>query len=153
MKKTLMMRLWPDGFTLNRIWPGHDKTRDGQVRALLSVCFPGVVFDDPPLDRMKYVAALFSNADCPRLAAIACQHGKLRTGGAADYLRRNELAWVATHPDFRGRGLGEALCRFIVGEIQRCGCPQAFVTMNPVTPGAERLYKRLGFIEKLGLNR
>ncbi|GAA3133792.1 hypothetical protein GCM10010466_25500 [Planomonospora alba] len=53
------------------------------------------------------------------------------------------VAGVATAPAFRGRGLGEAVCRFVVGELA-AGHGRVALMVDSDNAGAIRVYERLG---------
>lgn len=76
----------------------------------------------------------------------------LREGGrlvamAGERLRLDgytEISAVCTHPDVRGRGLGEALVRAVAAPIQRAG-DVAFLHVATTNEPAIAIYERLGF--------
>jgi GNAT superfamily N-acetyltransferase len=47
--------------------------------------------------------------------------------------------------DRRGRGLGEELMRWVIGEAKRRGCSLVQLTSNASRADAHRFYERLGF--------
>ena len=71
-----------------------------------------------------------------RLVAMAGQ--RMRVPGLA------ELSGLCTHPEFRGRGLGRLLFRFVAGEISARG-ETAFLHAFATNTPAIALYEALGF--------
>ena len=67
--------------------------------------------------------------------------GRLTLG----YGERGEalIAWVATRPEARGRGVGTAVMRFLLAAADEAGEPT--VVLNAQTH-ADRFYRRLGFV-------
>ena len=53
---------------------------------------------------------------------------------------------VIVEPAFRGRGIGEAMMRWAIGEACRRGCFRIQLTSNKVRKRAHRFYERLGFV-------
>ncbi|KQS93930.1 MULTISPECIES: GNAT family N-acetyltransferase [unclassified Rhizobium] len=52
---------------------------------------------------------------------------------------------VQTREDMCGRGIGEAMMRFAVGEAQRLGLSKVQLTSNGKRKDAHRFYERVGF--------
>jgi ribosomal-protein-alanine N-acetyltransferase len=59
---------------------------------------------------------------------------------------------VAFHPDFRGRGLGEALTRHVIDKVRKAGATFVTLEVRPSNTPAVSLYKKLGF-EILGTRK
>jgi ribosomal-protein-alanine N-acetyltransferase len=59
---------------------------------------------------------------------------------------------IAFHPDFRGRGLGEALTRHVIGKVRKAGATFMTLEVRPSNVPAVALYKKLGF-EILGTRK
>jgi ribosomal-protein-alanine N-acetyltransferase len=59
---------------------------------------------------------------------------------------------IAFHPDYRGRGLGEALTRHIIEKVRKAGATFVTLEVRPSNTPAVRLYKKLGF-EILGTRK
>jgi GNAT superfamily N-acetyltransferase len=53
---------------------------------------------------------------------------------------------VIVEPSFRGRGIGEAMMRWAIGEARRRGCFRIQLTSNKVRKRAHRFYERLDFV-------
>ncbi|HUB60112.1 MAG TPA: N-acetyltransferase [Puia sp.] len=58
-----------------------------------------------------------------------------------------ELTKMAVHPDFRGKGLGEALCRAALERARTLGAQQVILYSHTSLGPAIRLYQKLGFKE------
>jgi ribosomal-protein-alanine N-acetyltransferase len=56
-----------------------------------------------------------------------------------------QISNFAIHPDFRGKGIGEAVMRRIIKAIQRDGGVYVFLEVRPSNLSARSLYKKLGF--------
>ena len=52
---------------------------------------------------------------------------------------------VAVLPLYRGRGMGSAVLRHVLGEARRLGATRATLEVRASNEGARRLYERLGF--------
>jgi [ribosomal protein S18]-alanine N-acetyltransferase len=52
---------------------------------------------------------------------------------------------VAVHPDFRGKGIGEAAMRLVLKEIREKGAVFATLEVRVSNTAATRLYEKLGF--------
>ena len=52
---------------------------------------------------------------------------------------------IAIHPDFRGRGLGEALMRHVIEKVRARGATFMTLEVRRSNAGAVALYKKLGF--------
>ena len=51
---------------------------------------------------------------------------------------------IVIHPDFRGRGLGGRLVRFLIAELRKSGTGWIGIV---AVPGKEEFYRKLGFTE------
>ncbi len=56
-----------------------------------------------------------------------------------------QISNFAIHPDFRGKGIGEAVMRRIIKAIQRDGGVYVFLEVRPSNLSARSLYNKLGF--------
>jgi len=52
---------------------------------------------------------------------------------------------VAVHPDFRGRGVGEALMRHVIDKVRESGATFVTLEVRVSNTPAVTLYKKLGF--------
>lgn len=58
-----------------------------------------------------------------------------------------ELTKMIVHPDFRGKGLGEALCRAIVARAEAMGAGRVILYTHHSLKDAIKIYHKLGFEE------
>ena len=56
-----------------------------------------------------------------------------------------QISNFAIHPDFRKKGIGEAVMRSVIKAIQRGGGAYVFLEVRPSNLAARNLYKKLGF--------
>lgn len=56
-----------------------------------------------------------------------------------------QISNFAIHPDFRRKGIGEAVMRRIIEMIQKDGGEYVFLEVRPSNLAARLLYKKLGF--------
>ena len=65
-----------------------------------------------------------------------------------------ELESLHVHPDYRNRGIGEALVGAVIALAEELGCYRVQLTSNHQRPDAHRFYRRLGFTDShLGFKR
>ncbi|MCU1482370.1 MAG: N(6)-L-threonylcarbamoyladenine synthase TsaD [Subtercola sp.] len=74
--------------------------------------------------------------------------GLLSPQGAADA----DIQTIAVSPDARGRGLGRRLMQALIAEAARRGARRVFLEVRADNPGAQHLYRTLGFTE-IGVRR
>jgi [ribosomal protein S18]-alanine N-acetyltransferase len=63
-----------------------------------------------------------------------------------------QIATIATHPDFRRRGVARALLVYIFDEARQQKMKQAFLEVRRGNLGAQALYQQLGFYQ-IGVRR
>ncbi len=56
-----------------------------------------------------------------------------------------QISNFALHPDFRRKGVGEAVLRDILDKIKREGATEIFLEVRPSNYVAQSLYEKLGF--------
>ena len=56
-----------------------------------------------------------------------------------------QLEDIVVHPDMRGRGVGERICRRLIEVAMAWGVNQIELTSNPRRLAARQLYEKLGF--------
>jgi len=59
---------------------------------------------------------------------------------------------IAVHPDCRGRGIAEALMRFVIDKVRKAGATFLTLEVRPSSVPATALYMKLGF-EILGTRK
>jgi ribosomal-protein-alanine N-acetyltransferase len=59
---------------------------------------------------------------------------------------------IAVHPDYRGKGIGEALMRHVIDKVRANGATFVTLEVRPSNAGAVTLYRKLGF-EILGTRK
>ena len=70
--------------------------------------------------------------------AVACASAASEQGYAL-------LQNVIVHPDCRGKGLGEKLCRAVIGKAREQGARYAYLQVVQTNGAAMNLYRKLGF--------
>ncbi len=70
----------------------------------------------------------------------------LLPGLARDGMRRAIIESVHVRPDWRSRGLGEALLRHAIAQAREANCGTLQLTTDKRRTAAHRFYRRLGFI-------
>jgi len=56
-----------------------------------------------------------------------------------------QISNFAVHPDFRKKGLGEAVLLYVLDKIKRHGATRIFLEVRPSNRAARSLYEKLGF--------
>ena len=70
--------------------------------------------------------------------AVACASTASEQGYAL-------LQNVIVHPEFRGKGLGEKLCRAVIGKAREQGARYVYLQVVQTNEAAMNLYRKLGF--------
>ncbi|WP_431221470.1 ribosomal protein S18-alanine N-acetyltransferase [Leifsonia xyli] len=90
-----------------------------------------------------YYLVAFEPESPERLAGYA---GLLAPRGAAE----GDIQTIAVAPHARRRGLGRALMLALIAEARRRGAREVFLEVRADNPGAQTLYRDLGF-EEIGV--
>lgn len=68
-------------------------------------------------------------------------------GGMTFVLDEGSITNIATHPDYRGRGLGHAVVGALLAEARKRGLTAVFLEVRPTNAPALALYRGEGFEE------
>ena len=68
-------------------------------------------------------------------------------GGMTFVLDEGSITNIATHPDFRGRGIGHAVVRALLAAASERGISSVFLEVRPSNAPALALYRGEGFFE------
>jgi ribosomal protein S18 acetylase RimI-like enzyme len=131
-------RRLPDGFRFRTV-SEDDLARRVEVHRL--VWHPSRVTEESYANVMR-AWPYRTDLDC----VVEAPDGRLAAYALAWYDNANrvgELEPVGTHPDFRRRGLGAAVCRYAFGRLRDAGAEQVVVYSN--AEPAQQLYESLGF--------
>jgi len=66
-------------------------------------------------------------------------------GGSWMFLGEAHITNIAVHPDFRGQGLGEAICLALMAEAVELGIARMTLEVRAMNMVAQGLYRKLGF--------
>ncbi|UFS59366.1 ribosomal protein S18-alanine N-acetyltransferase [Subtercola endophyticus] len=106
---------------------------------------PAMMRSDLELRHTYYLVA--ERAEHPS-AALLGYAGLLSPRGAADA----DIQTIAVAPDARGQGLGRKLMQALIAEAARRGARRVFLEVRADNPGAQHLYRTLGFTD-IGVRR
>ena len=130
----------PKGYILRTL--GHDD--ELPLAELLSAAFEDtwdVARVSATLTRAPDVKAVYGVFYGSRLVATASSQHLPDRDPAAGFVH-----WVATHPDYRGRGLASVLLEHILNDFQTWGYCRARLDTQPERLPAIRAYLKFGFI-------
>ena len=86
-------------------------------------------------------------------AAVDVESGRvLAYGGMLTVLDEGQITNIATHPDHRRRGLGEAVVRALIEYGEQNGINFISLEVRESNHGAIALYEKLGFV-KAGIRK
>jgi ribosomal-protein-alanine acetyltransferase len=95
--------------------------------------------------RECYYLVAFPPDEPERIVAYA---GLLAPRGATE----GDIQTIAVSPEARGHGLGRTLMNTLIAEARKRGCRELFLEVRADNPGAQRLYRSLGF-EDIGTRK
>ncbi len=90
------------------------------------------------------VAVSTAGAAIVATATLITAPNLLRGGGQHGFLEN-----VATHPDWQGRGHGQAVVRHLLDTAWRLGCHHVLMQSGRADPRVHRFYENLGFVAGL----
>ena len=92
--------------------------------------------------------------DCPDLFLVAKLRGRIAAYMATCVQKSNaEIVSLAVHPDFRGRGVAQALMRFTLRSLARTGARRVELMVRPGNVAGRQLYRSFGFRELRRVSR
>ena len=84
--------------------------------------------------------------DCRDFFVVAKVRGRIAGYAVACTEKRNaEIASLAVHPDYRRRGVGDALMRRMLRELRTAGVRRVELMVRTGNTAGARLYRLLGF--------
>jgi ribosomal-protein-alanine N-acetyltransferase len=133
---------------MDRLWPAPhglhvEPAEPGDEEPLAALHAQGFYRGWPQEDFAAYIAA----ADTP--VYVACDARRRIAGFAMLRLASDEaeLITIAVSPRWRRRGVGGALMAALLADLRMTPARKLFLEVADDSPGALRLYNRLGFIE------
>ena len=66
--------------------------------------------------------------------------------GSQTVLGEADMMNIAVHPDFRRKGIGEALVKKLIAELSQTGCHSLTLEVRVSNGPAKSLYEKLGFV-------
>ena len=66
--------------------------------------------------------------------------------GSQTVLGEADMMNIAVHPDFRRKGIGEALVKKLIAELSQRGCHSLTLEVRASNGPAKNLYEKLGFV-------
>jgi ribosomal-protein-alanine N-acetyltransferase len=92
----------------------------------------------------KYFLELYG--DCRGFFVVAKVGGRIAGYAVACAEKRNaEIASLAVHPDYRRRGVADALMRHTLGALRAAGVRRAELMVRTGNTAGAQLYRTLGF--------
>lgn len=137
----------PPGFAFRPFADGDEPTWTGLIRAsehffiVRDDLYAGQFGYDPAGARQRILFVVEEATGRP-VATVAAWYGEERHEDRAGWGR---IHWVATHPEFQGRGLGAAMTTAALRRLAALGHRNAFLVTSTGRLPALRLYLRLGF--------
>lgn len=154
MPENIMMRkMLDDDIGEVSLPPGYILTRLGlndanDLSSLYNAAF-GFDFQTPQWT----IKEMLNNPEVKAVYGIKCG-GKLVATAAIHVVPKlygdtPELHWVASHPDYRGQGLGKAIVLHTLHEMKQMGFKDVLLITQPERLPAIKLYLSLGFVPEV----
>ncbi|MCC6171175.1 MAG: ribosomal protein S18-alanine N-acetyltransferase [Gammaproteobacteria bacterium] len=125
-----------------------------EIRAMLDDDVPAVAAVERASYQFPWSEGIFR--DCVRVgylcrvvecAGVVIGHGIVSTGAGEAHILN-----VCVRPEYRCRGIGRQLLRYLLDRARALGMAEAFLEVRPSNTTAIRLYQTLGF-EQVGVRR
>jgi ribosomal-protein-alanine N-acetyltransferase len=125
-----------------------------EIRAMLDADVPAVAAVERASYQFPWSEGIFR--DCVRVgylcrvvecAGVVIGHGIVSAGAGEAHILN-----VCIRPEFRCRGIGRQLLRYLLDRSRALGMTEAFLEVRPSNTTAIRLYQSLGF-EQVGVRR
>lgn len=125
-----------------------------EIRAMLDADVPAVAAVERASYQFPWSEGIFR--DCVRVgylcrvvecAGVVIGHGIVSAGAGEAHILN-----VCVRPEFRCRGIGRQLLRYLLDRSRTLGMTEAFLEVRPSNTTAIRLYQSLGF-EQVGVRR
>ncbi len=136
-----------------------------QVADLIELCFSTTIDDDGQSylqqmrrasrdnDFLRWADKVVDSTSMPLSGFVWEENGRIVGNASLVYqsYHGNKIAMianVATHPDFRRRGIGRALTERAMSHARRKGIRDIWLQVRDDNPTAIRIYTELGFVER-----
>jgi ribosomal protein S18 acetylase RimI-like enzyme len=127
---------FPAGFALRDVRAGDA----GDIVRLEELAFPNPAMTLEGVQEALHSSAVYRVLEESATGALAGSLLAARRPGATGH-----VATIAVHPDYRRRGLGEAMLRWVLAWFRQEGLRRATLTVNTDNAPAIALYRKLGF--------
>ena len=136
-----------------------------QVADLIELCFASTIDDEGQsyLDQMRrasrdndflrWAGRVVDTTSMPLSGFVWEENGRIVGNASLVYQNYGSrkiamIANVATHPDYRRRGIGRALTEGAMNHARRKGAKELWLHVRDDNPTAIRIYRELGFSER-----
>ncbi len=136
-----------------------------EVADLIELCFAFTIDDDGQSylqqmrrasrdnDFLRWAGTVVDNSSVPLSGFVWEENGKIVGNASLVYQTYQGrkiamIANVATHPDYRRRGIGRALTEGAMSHARQRGAREIWLQVRSDNPTAIKIYADLGFVEK-----
>ncbi|NLN42172.1 MAG: ribosomal protein S18-alanine N-acetyltransferase [Clostridiales bacterium] len=125
---------------MDGLWIRPMKVEDiDEVLSIEKLCF------STPWSREAFRAEIERN-HCARYVVAELEGKVIGYGGMWIILDEAHITNIAVHPDYRGKGVGEALMKALIGTASRLRVDGMTLEVRVSNVIAQNLYKKLGFV-------
>lgn len=125
---------------MNDLWIRPMKAEDiDEVLVIESLCFP------TPWSREAFRAEIEDNY-CARYVVAELEGMVIGYGGMWIIIDEAHITNIAVHPNYRGRGVGEAIMKGLIQTAARLKVEGMTLEVRVSNMIAQNLYKKLGFV-------